>query len=163
MNGGNSGNNGFDLNKNNILKPTFDNLTEEGRKAFVAYHTDLKELFLSRRKVMRQGTVLQDTIPIVFNKHDITTEVRPKPSSSRNHIQSMINSALEMQANSTHELLRRLVEERDRKKLDTTSVNPSSSTCVVGFTQTNPHTSGASVCDTFMPNPSAQPMNHFHS
>jgi hypothetical protein len=47
MNGGNSGNNGFDLNKNNILKPTFDNLTEEGRKAFVAYHTDLKELFLS--------------------------------------------------------------------------------------------------------------------
>jgi hypothetical protein len=30
MNGGNSGNNGSDLNKGNILKHTFDTLTEEG-------------------------------------------------------------------------------------------------------------------------------------
>jgi hypothetical protein len=34
MKGGNSGNNGSDLDKGNILKPTFDTLTEEGRKAF---------------------------------------------------------------------------------------------------------------------------------
>jgi hypothetical protein len=30
---GNSGNNGFNLDKNNIIKTTFDILTEEGRKA----------------------------------------------------------------------------------------------------------------------------------
>jgi hypothetical protein len=75
----------------------------------------------------------------------------------------MINSALERQAKSTDELLRRLIEERDRKKLDATSANPSSSTCAVDFTQTNPHTSGPSAGGTSMPNPSAQPMNHFHS
>jgi hypothetical protein len=33
----------------------------------------------------------------------------------------------------------------------------------VSFTQTNPHTSGPLVSGTSMPNPSAQPMNHFHS
>jgi hypothetical protein len=49
------------------------------------------------------------------------------------------------------------------KKLDTSSVNHSSSTCVVSFTQTNPHTSGASTGSTSMPNPSAQPVNHFHN
>jgi hypothetical protein len=75
----------------------------------------------------------------------------------------MINSTLERQAKSTDELLCRLVEERDGKKLDTTSVIPSSSTCIVSFTQTNPHTNGASVGGTSMPNPSAQPVNHFHS
>jgi hypothetical protein len=74
----------------------------------------------------------------------------------------MINSTLERQAKSTDELLRRLVEERDGKKLDTTSVNPSS-TCAVSFTQTNPHTSGASAGGTSIPNPSTQLMNHFHS
>jgi hypothetical protein len=46
----------------------------------------------------------------------------------------MINSALEMQAKSIDELLRRLIEERYGKKLDATSANPSSSTCVVSFT-----------------------------
>jgi hypothetical protein len=75
----------------------------------------------------------------------------------------VINSALERQAKSTDELLRRLIEEQNGKKLDTTSVNPSFSTCAVSFTQTNPHTNGASVGDTLMSNPSAQPVNHFHS
>jgi hypothetical protein len=45
---GNSSTNGSNLNKNNIIKPTFNTLTEEGRKTFEAYHTDLEELFLSR-------------------------------------------------------------------------------------------------------------------
>jgi hypothetical protein len=74
----------------------------------------------------------------------------------------MINFALERQAKSTDELLRRLIEERDGKKLDATNAN-SSSTCAVGFTQTNPHTSGPSTGSTSKPNPSAQWMNHFHS
>jgi hypothetical protein len=56
-----------------------------------------------------------------------------------------------------------LIEERDKKKLDTNSVNPSSSTYVVSFTQTNPQTSGASVGSTSMPDPSTQPVNHFYS
>jgi hypothetical protein len=75
----------------------------------------------------------------------------------------MINSALERQAKSTDELLRRVIEDWDGKKLDISSVNPSSSTCVVSFTQTNPHTTGPTMCGTSMPTPSAQPMNHFHS
>jgi hypothetical protein len=45
MKGGNSGHNGFDLDKGNILKPSFDTLTEEGCKAFESYLTDLKKLF----------------------------------------------------------------------------------------------------------------------
>jgi hypothetical protein len=48
MKGGNSGHNGSDLDKGNIIKPTFDTLTEEGRKAFEVYHVNLEELFLSR-------------------------------------------------------------------------------------------------------------------
>jgi hypothetical protein len=109
MKGGNSGNNGSDLNKNNNLKPTFDTLTEEGRKAFKAYWIDFEELFLSRGKVTREGTVLWDTTLIIFNK----PEVWPDPSPSHNDVQSMINSVLERQAKSTDELLHRLIEERD--------------------------------------------------
>jgi hypothetical protein len=91
MKGGNSGNNGSNLDKSNILNPTFDTLMEEGRKAFEAYRTNLEELFLLRCEVTRQGTVLRDTTPIVFNR----PEVRPEPSPSHNNIQYMINSALE--------------------------------------------------------------------
>jgi hypothetical protein len=58
MKGGNSDTNKFDLDKNNILKPTFDTLIEEGRKAFEAYCIDLEELFLSHCKVMQHETVL---------------------------------------------------------------------------------------------------------
>jgi hypothetical protein len=107
MKGGNSGHNGSNLNKGNILKPTFDTLTEEGRKAFKAYLANLKELFLSRCEVTRQGTVLRDTTLIAFDK----PEVRPDLSPSHNDNQSMINSTLERQAKSTDELLRRLIEE----------------------------------------------------
>jgi hypothetical protein len=51
MKGGNSGHNGSDLDKGNILKATLDTLTEEGRKAFDVYHINLEELFLSCCKV----------------------------------------------------------------------------------------------------------------
>jgi hypothetical protein len=37
MKGGNSSHKGSDLNRGNILKPTFDTLMKEGRKAFEAY------------------------------------------------------------------------------------------------------------------------------
>jgi hypothetical protein len=60
MKGGNFGLNGTDLDKGNILKPIFDTLTEE--------------LFLSRCEVMRQGTVLKDTTPIIFNKPEVIPE-----------------------------------------------------------------------------------------
>jgi hypothetical protein len=55
-----------------------------------------------------------------------------------------------------------LIEEWDEKKPNAIEVNPSS-TCVVSFNQTNSHTSGPSMGGTSMPNPSAQPVNHFHS
>jgi hypothetical protein len=51
MKGENSGNNGSDLDKGNILKPTFDTLIEEGRKVFEAYRANLEELFLSYYEV----------------------------------------------------------------------------------------------------------------
>jgi hypothetical protein len=75
----------------------------------------------------------------------------------------MINSMFQRQAKSTDELLRRLIEERDDKNLDATSINHSSSTCAVSFVQTNPQTSDASVGSTSMSNPSAQPVNQFYS
>jgi hypothetical protein len=106
MKGGNSNNNRSDLDKGNILKPTFDTLTEEGHKAFKTYHANIKELFLLHCEVMRQGTVLRDTTPIVFNKTKVIPEVQPDPSPSHNDIQAMIHSALERQAKSTDELLR---------------------------------------------------------
>jgi hypothetical protein len=53
MKGGNFDINGSDLDKNNILKPTFDTLIEEGRKVFKAYRADFEELFLSRCEVTR--------------------------------------------------------------------------------------------------------------
>jgi hypothetical protein len=56
-----------------------------------------------------------------------------------------------------------LIEEWDRKKHNDANVNPSSSTCAVNFSQTNPHTSCPPAGGTTMPNTSAQPMNHFHS
>jgi hypothetical protein len=124
MKGGNSGNNGSDLDMGNILKPTFNTLVEEGHKAFEAYLADLRELFLSHCKVTRQGTILLDTTSIIFNKPEVTPKVQPDPSPSHNDIQSMINTVLERQANSTDELLRRLIEERDLKKLDAISVRP---------------------------------------
>jgi hypothetical protein len=42
MKSGNSGNNRSDIDKGNILKPTFDILMEEGRKAFKAYRVNLE-------------------------------------------------------------------------------------------------------------------------
>jgi hypothetical protein len=51
MKGGNSDNNGSDLDKGNILKSTFNTLTEEGHKEFKAYHTNFEELFISRCEV----------------------------------------------------------------------------------------------------------------
>jgi hypothetical protein len=98
MKGRNSGNNGSDLNKGNILKPTFATFVGGGGGAFKAYRTNLEELFLSRCEVMQHGTVLKDTTPIVFNKPEVIPNVQPDPSPSRNDIQSMINSALERQA-----------------------------------------------------------------
>jgi hypothetical protein len=75
MKGENSGHNGSDLDKGNILKPTFVTLTEEDRMAFELYHTNLGELFLSCCEVTRQGTVLKDTTPIVFTKPEVIPEV----------------------------------------------------------------------------------------
>jgi hypothetical protein len=46
MKGGNSSHNGSDLDKGNILKPTFDTLMKEGHKEFKVYCANL-ELFLS--------------------------------------------------------------------------------------------------------------------
>jgi hypothetical protein len=52
MKSGNSSNNGSDLDRGNILKPTFDTLTKEGHKVFKAYRANIEELFLSCCKML---------------------------------------------------------------------------------------------------------------
>jgi hypothetical protein len=59
MKGGNSDNNRSDLDKGNILKLTFDTLTEEGHKAFEPYRANPKGIFLSRGEVTRHETLQQ--------------------------------------------------------------------------------------------------------
>jgi hypothetical protein len=154
--------NGSDLNKNNIINPTFDTLTEEDCKALEAYHAEVDELFYSCYEVTRQGLVLKDTSSIIIHKAEVTPEVRSNPLLSLDDVQSMINSALERQTKSSNKLVRRLIDERDRKKLVDSNVNPSSS-CTFNFAQTNHQPSGTSAGDTSQPNPSAQSMNHFYS
>jgi hypothetical protein len=44
MKKGNFGTNRSDLDKNNIIKPTFDTLMEEDRKVFEAYRAEVDEL-----------------------------------------------------------------------------------------------------------------------
>jgi hypothetical protein len=119
MKGGNSGNNGSDLDKGQHPQ---------------AHLRHPNKLFLSLCEVTRHETILKDTMPIVFNKPEVIPEVQPNPSPYHNNIQVMINSALERQAKSTDELLRRLIQERDAKNLDASSVNHSSSICTVSFT-----------------------------
>jgi tRNA A37 threonylcarbamoyladenosine biosynthesis protein TsaE len=68
MKKGGSDVNGSDLDKNNIIKPTFDTLTEEYRKALETYHYSCYE-------VMRQGLILKDTMLIILCKAEVTLEV----------------------------------------------------------------------------------------
>jgi hypothetical protein len=49
--------NGSNLNKDNIIKPTLDHLSEEDRKVLEAYHKEVDEIFLSRYEVTWQGLV----------------------------------------------------------------------------------------------------------
>jgi tRNA A37 threonylcarbamoyladenosine biosynthesis protein TsaE len=58
MKKGGSDVNGSNLDKNNIIKPTFDTLTEEYRKALETYHYSCYE-------VMWQGIILKDTTLII--------------------------------------------------------------------------------------------------
>jgi hypothetical protein len=163
MKGENSSTNGSDLDKNNIIKTTFDTLTDEGRKMLEAYRADLEELFYSRYEMTRQGGILKDAGSIILHKAEVAPEVRRNSPPSLNDIQSVINSALGRQANNSDELVRRFIEEHDRNKLTDPNTNPSSSSCMVSFSQTNRQTSGTSVGSATMPNPSAQSMNHFYN
>jgi hypothetical protein len=63
------------LDKNNIIKPTFDTLMEEDRKALETYRTDLDELFYSHYEVTRQGLFLKDTVPVIIRKAEVTPMV----------------------------------------------------------------------------------------
>jgi hypothetical protein len=101
------------------------------------------------------GAILKDTTPIVIRKAEVTLEVWTNPLLSLNDVQSMINSALERQARRIDELMCRLIEEWDGKRLANSSVNPSSSSCTVNFAQTNPQKSGTSVGGATMLNPQA--------
>jgi hypothetical protein len=51
MKKGSTGVNGSDLEKNNIIKPTFDTFTEEDHKALEAYHAEVDDLFYSSDEV----------------------------------------------------------------------------------------------------------------
>jgi hypothetical protein len=121
---GGSSTNGSNLNKNNIIKSTFDTLIEEDRKALEAYRAEVDDLFYSRYEVTWQGLVLKDTTPIIIRKAEVTPDVRSNTSFSLDDVQSMINSILERQAKSSNELMRRLIEEQNEKKLLDSNVHP---------------------------------------
>jgi hypothetical protein len=105
------------LNKDNIIKPTFDNLTEEDHKALEAYRREVDELLFSCYEATRQGLIQKDTMPIVICKAEVTPKVRSNPSLSINDVQVLINSTLERQAKGNDELMHRLIEEQDGKNL----------------------------------------------
>jgi hypothetical protein len=67
----------------------------------------------------------------------------------------MVNSALERQVKSNNELMHRVIEDQDEKKLMDSNVHPSSFSCAFNFAQTNPHPSGTSAGTTSQPNPLA--------
>jgi hypothetical protein len=185
------GTNGSDLNKNNIIKSTLDHLSEEDCKTLKAYHKEVDEIFLSRNEVTQYGLIQKDATPINIRKSKVTPEirsnpsfslddvqvminsnirkskvtpeVRSNPSFSLDDVQVMINSVLERQVKSSNELMRKLIVERDRKKLVDSNVHAFSSSCAVNFAQTNHQPSDTLVDGTSQPNPSAQPMNHFYN
>jgi hypothetical protein len=140
MKKGDSGTNGSDLNKSNIIKSTLDHLSEEDLK--------VEEIFLSCYEVTRQGLIQKDAVPINIYKFEVPTEVRFNPSLSFDDVQVMIHSTLERQEKSNNELMCRLIEERDEKKLVDSNVHTSSSSCVVNFAQTNSQPSGTSTGGT---------------
>jgi hypothetical protein len=82
MKKGGSGVNRYGIDKNNIIRPTFNTLTEDDRKALETYRTDLDEFFYSHYEVTRQGLVFKDTTPIIIRKAEVTHEVRSNPSLS---------------------------------------------------------------------------------
>jgi hypothetical protein len=98
-----------------------------------------------------------------IRKSKVTPEVRSNPSFSLDDVQVMINSVLERQVKSSNELMRKLIVERDRKKLIDSNVHTFSSSCAVNFAQTNHQPSDTLVDITSQSNPSAQPMNHFYN
>jgi hypothetical protein len=51
MKKGGSGVNRYDIDKNNIIRPTFNTMTEDDRKALETYRADLDELFYSHYEV----------------------------------------------------------------------------------------------------------------
>jgi hypothetical protein len=163
MKKGVSSTNGSDLNKDNIIKPTLDHLLEEDHKTFEVYHKEVDDIFLSHYKVTRQWLIQRDAASINIRKSEVTLEVQFNPSLSLDDVQVMINSVLERQAKSSNELMRRLIEERDEKKLVDSNVHASSSSCIVNFAQANPQPSGTLTDNISQPNSSTQSMNHFYS
>jgi hypothetical protein len=87
--------NGSNLNKNSIIKPTFNSLTKEDRKALEAYCKEVDELFFSRSEAMRQGLIQKDAAPIVIHKAEVTPNVWSNLSFSLNDVHVMINFMLE--------------------------------------------------------------------
>jgi hypothetical protein len=71
---GGFGVNGSDLNKNNIIKPTFNTLTEEDHKVLETYCMEVDELFYSCYEVTRQGLILKDTTSVNILKVEVTSK-----------------------------------------------------------------------------------------
>jgi hypothetical protein len=95
-------------------------------------------------------------VPINICKSEVIRVVRFNPSLSLDGVQVMINSALERQVKSSNEMMHRLMEERDGKKLVDSNVHASFSSCAVNFTHTNPQPSGTLAGGTSQPNPSTR-------
>jgi hypothetical protein len=163
MKEGDPNTNRSDLNKNNIIKPTPEHLSEVDCKMLETYHKEVDEIILSCYEVTRQGLIQRDIALIDILKSEVTPELRSNHSFSLDDVQVMNNYALERQVKSINEMMCRLIEVRDGKRSIDPIVHAFSSSCTVNFTQTNPQTSGTAAGGSLQPNPSAQPMNHFYS
>jgi hypothetical protein len=71
--------------------------------------------------------IKRDVAPITICKSEVTPEVKNNLSLSLIVVQIMINSALERQTKSINEMMCRLIEESDEKKIIDPNVNASSS------------------------------------
>jgi hypothetical protein len=162
MKNGDPDTNGSHLDNDNIIKHTLDHLSEEDRKTLETYH-EVDKIFLLRHKVTRQGLIQKYAASINIRKSEVTPEVQSNLSLSIDDVQVMINFALDRQAKSINELKRRLIEERNDKKLLDSNVHASSYFCAINFAQTNHQSSDTLASGTSQSNPSAQLMNHFYT
>jgi len=106
--------------------------------------------------------VQKESEPFVVYRSQVPPQVTA-PTHSLESIQSMIDTALDRQARASNELMRRLIEERDGKKVADNHANVSSPSGDFHVPQTENPPSVTSVGSAPQAHPQTQPTSHYHS